>query len=227
MLIPSEWDITCVTDSKAAINAIENANQGKRDESRTEWQLLQLIDSMMNRRGGKLTLIHQRSHKKYFTQNSVGNAAADLVADEFTNEENPRGLTQKIPLTYNNRRVMLEDMDKEEWVTRPIRQAIRDKVNEQRKYGWDAESSMSIIRNEIKDIDGYIRRRTKGVARGNMHMLTEVLTAIQTREPKRHVGREGLGKCQYCLMEGDQTTDLTPDHERTCRLKYGPTLEQR
>lgn len=64
MNIPGSWDLEIVTDSQAAIKAIQRKQTRIRD---SDWQLLTLVTELINKRKGKINLRHQRSHKKEWT----------------------------------------------------------------------------------------------------------------------------------------------------------------
>jgi hypothetical protein len=85
MLMPSTWNLTIVTDNEGVQKTAEefpgqcSENQVRR---KLGWQLLKLLIRVAEARTGTVTVVHQHSHKKLLTTRSVGNALADLKAEQ-------------------------------------------------------------------------------------------------------------------------------------------------
>ena len=84
MIIPITWDVEIITDSKSAIDTIERMEARGVNDKDNEWQLRRIIKEVLNRRKGKIIWTHQKSHKKWYTKKSIGNAVADLKAEDYT-----------------------------------------------------------------------------------------------------------------------------------------------
>jgi hypothetical protein len=103
MIIPLSWDITWVTDSESAMNKLQKIESEDVDDRMTEWQLLMYAQEIMKKRTGKFKKVHQKSHKGLQTMYSVGNAAADLMAEHFTTMRERGEPTEKIDKKLTDR----------------------------------------------------------------------------------------------------------------------------
>jgi len=139
MNVPGGWDIEIITDSEAAIKSIKRTK--KVTIRNSEWQLLDLTRDIIQKRKGKTTLTHQKSHKKQWTKESVGNAAADLIADIYTESREREGTAAEIPLTYNGQTYTIHEKRTGKILTQDIRKTIRRQWLEEADENWGWTSS--------------------------------------------------------------------------------------
>ena len=151
MILPASWDVDWVPDSESSKKTTESKEAGTATE-KTEWQLKQLMRKVLEQRTGILQVTHQHSHKKLWTEDSVGNATADLVADMFTKETTNQDGTEELPLGYNNKRYMYEDEDAGGWLRVPIRRKMRKMRRDKVERHWQKRAGSQD--EVIKEIGG-------------------------------------------------------------------------
>ena len=91
LIFPSTWDVLWVTDSEASIKTVNGLKDPKLEIYNIQalWQTKRLIQDILSKRTGTLTSKHQYSHRNEHTKESVGNAAADLLADLYMKSTRP------------------------------------------------------------------------------------------------------------------------------------------
>lgn len=153
MNIPGGWDLEIITDSEAAIKAIYRKN--KVTIRNADWQLLNIVREMVQKRKGKTKLTHQNSHKKHWTKESVGNATADLIADIYTESGEREGTAINIPLTYNSQAHTIHYKDTGKILTQDLRKTIKRRLKEETGEEWDWTSTQGRIKSKTEDIGAY------------------------------------------------------------------------
>ena len=151
MILPASWDVIWITDSESSKKTTENKEAGTASEQ-TEWQLKQLMHKVLEQRTGTLQVVHQHSYKRLWTEESVRNETADVVADMFTKKITNRAGMKGLPLGYNNKRYMYKDEDTGGWLRVPIRRRMRKGRREEIEEEWlKGTGSQDEV---IKDIGG-------------------------------------------------------------------------
>ena len=85
MTLPSSWTVQLCTDSKSSIDSIEHYDpwlSTRRMCTRAGWRLLKLYHEINKQRKIPIELVHVKAHEQLYDRCSVGNATADLMADQ-------------------------------------------------------------------------------------------------------------------------------------------------
>ena len=134
MISPGAWDLEIVTDSESAMNKLD----GKESKGKgSGWQVVELIRQLRTQRTGTVTFTHQRSHKKMDTENSVGNATADLIADRYTWQTESQRQTKEVTKLHNGDRVTIMDGRTGTWLTRDLKKAVKKTKGRGRREDMD------------------------------------------------------------------------------------------
>jgi hypothetical protein len=214
MIVPVTWELEIITDSQSAIDAIETVRRIGTNEKDNEWQMMKLIKILLDRRKTKVRFTHQKSHKKLHTIESVGNATADLLAEDYTMGITDKGNTCEIPITMTAGKYMMIDMgeyDGEErdgegprgwWVTGNIRKKVTRRTQETAasEKKWKETSTQGRLKGQIEDIRKYIKYRKTKQRGTHMDTLTRLITTVHTQDPVKNTFMEGAGKCDFCRI---------------------------
>lgn len=223
MIAPGAWELEIVTDSESAINKLESRTCKTKG---SEWQVVKLIEQLREKRRGEVTFTHQRSHKALDTENSVGNAAADLVADRYTWQTEQWRQTKEVTKLHNGDMVIIYDQKEEKWLTRNLRKEMRNGRETKAEETWNADSSQGKIRGEFQELRKYIHARKTRLGGRQMSTITKLLTTVHTQVPRLRIGVEGMGNCEYCRMAKGREEKRTPEHEAGCRVDKEVDEEQ-
>ena len=218
MNIPGGWDLEIVTDSEAAIRAIDR--KSKITTRNADWQLLSIILRLINARKGKTTFVHQESHKKLWTRESVGNATADLAADVFTEAAGREGRAACIPLTYNHQAYTVHVNDSGKILTQDLRKTVKRSMIQKADEEWMWNSTQGRIKSRIDDIGAYFRRRRKKgmTANHSPEVLVKVITQVHTQKPVKQLSRVSTD-CEYCrVVKGQEGKTRDNAHEKRCEV---------
>jgi hypothetical protein len=221
MIIPASWDVDWVTDSESSKKTSES-KEAKTATDQTEWQLKQLLHKVQQERTGKLRVIHQHSHKKLQTEHSVGNAAADVVADIFTKERAQQRGTEDLPLGYNNQRYMYRDVKEEGWLRAPIRKRLRQVRRKQLDKEWKETGSQDRVKKQIGLLEPllkkFTRRKKENQLTKDLAALTRAITEVHNQVPKYEGRFDRTNNCEYCKQKTGELKENTVDHEMVCRF---------
>jgi hypothetical protein len=104
------------------------------------------------------------------------------------------------------------------WVTKDLRQEMRQRQEEEAEETWTSDSSQGKIRGEIKELRKYIRARNKRLGGRHMDTITRLLTTVHTQEPRMKISEKGVGKCEFCRIVRGKEEKRDPEHEASCRV---------
>jgi hypothetical protein len=126
MIIPETWDIEWVTDSESTIRTFEGIDRMKKtDVIKNNWDLVEMLQILKKRRKGKVTPVHQHSHRKEHNRNSVANATADILADYYTLELQGYESGAQIPSNCFSKRYVLRGTGDRKRIVEPLRRKLR------------------------------------------------------------------------------------------------------
>ena len=182
-----------------------------------------------------MTAIHQKSHKKLHTINSVGNATADVAADIYT-EKGMDNETEEIPLEYNANRYMYKDTRNEEWLRGPIRRRFRKLKQKELNNKWGRDGrKQDRLKDKIGVEEFLPMLRTFRKKHKNDHKvqhlaaLTRLVTGVHNTKP-HYEGRFGLSNdCQYCKYKHGKQVENDEVHEASCKAneeKHNKVVER-
>jgi hypothetical protein len=160
------------------------------------------------------------------TENSVGNATADLVADRYTWQAEAYRRTEEVTRLYNGDNVVIWDQNSEKHLTRDLRKEMRERREAEAERTWDTNSSQGRVRGEILELRTYLKARKKRLNGKYMDTITKLLTTIHTQEPRIKLGIEGVGRCNFCKRVRKKEEKRTPEHEAWCRVDKEVDQEQ-
>ena len=216
MIIPASWDVEWVSDSESSIKTVQSGEKLETASNENEWQLKQLLARLLTARTGKLEEIHQKSHKKLKTKESIGNAAADVLADIFTGGETQEADTAELPIGYNNKRWMLQDTKDYQWLTVPVRKKLRADREKHIERKWTGPGTQNKVKNEIGGLATLLKRFKKEHKGRNKAMLTRLITGVHNQKP-HFEGRFDGNECEFCKQKGRGPNENTPEHEAGCK----------
>jgi hypothetical protein len=225
MIIPASWDIRWVTDSQSAIDTLTGArNVNDRLQEKKNQNLISLLRETLKGRTGKVEAVHQHSHKKKYTRESVGNATADLMADVFTLEGGQGRIsnTTELPVRLAEKRFYFRDQTTETIMTEAVRQKMKVDQEVRADKRWKGSGCQNRIKNQILEFLPYIAKRKQ--EKGNNNMLTTLLrtiTEVHVQPPKDKERYGEIVVCEYCLLTKGETHERTSEHESRCR--HDPT----
>jgi hypothetical protein len=217
MIIPASWDVEWVTDSESSIKTVESGKELETASDENEWQLKQLLARILQARTGTLEATHQKSHKKLRTKNSIGNAAADVLADSFTSGETQQADTAELPKGYNNRRWMLQDTKDYTWLTVPVRKKLRNDRVKKIDAEWKGAGTQNKIKNEIGSLTTLLKRFKREHNGKSRAMLTRLITGVHNQKPHFEGRFKMENNCEYCKQKGRGNNENTPEHEAECK----------
>jgi hypothetical protein len=220
MILPSSWKVTIWTDSKSSIDRIEALR--RKDSIKTmcepEWELLNLFMSIEALRKEPIILRHVRSHTKQMEIKSVGNAAADLRADQARLFADHTPLPEHQPLPP----MIFRQYNSDPIVTyKALRKYIGDKMKTNVKKTWGRSKTQAVFIKNSHEPERMIKLATKGSTCKHTGTLIDVLTGTITKPS--YVKPEPI-HCLYCkhVRNSHQIRPLTPEHLAKCVLNtYG------
>jgi len=247
MIIPSTWNITWKTDSKACIDTLHSVRGCKTTNKHfKEWELVDLLRRLINERSGNFEAEHQRAHTKEQSMDAVGNATADLLASDARWDEEVRNET--IPLSLNSCRFFLfegnpEDMIEQQRLdkgTLKLRRATSlarnierggapSPIHDMRKHlqkrhkleddrNWNGNSSQGNIKSKISNTQQKVNQHRKEFKGQKVETLTNILTEVHVLKQVRRVREDTWkDKCKYCHLIRGTQARLDSNHEARCR----------
>mgnify|MGYP000187747121 CR=1 FL=1 len=117
--------------------------------------------STLNGRTGTIEPVHQHSHKKKYTRDSVGNATADLMADVFTLEGGQGRIsnTTELPVRLAEKQFYFKDQSTKTMLTEAVRQKMKLDQQMRADKRWKGRGCQNRIKNQIVEFLPYITRR--------------------------------------------------------------------
>jgi hypothetical protein len=229
MIIPASWDVEWVTDSESSIKTVQSGKKLETASDENEWQLKQLLARLLQARTGNLEEIHQKSHKKLETKESIGNATADVLADIFTGGETQQADTAELPMGYNNRRWMLQDTKDYAWITVPVRKRLRTNREKHIEEKWTGAGTQNAVKNEIGSLTTLLKRFKKEHKGNNKAVLTRLITGVHNQKPHFEGRFKMENDCEFCKQKGRGKNENTAEHESACKYdeeRYRDCLQE-
>lgn len=189
----------------------------------------QLLARLLHARTGNLEEIHQKSHKQLKTKESIGNAAADVLADIFTGGETQEADTAELPMGYNNKRWMLQGTKDYTWLTVPVRRKLRTDREKHIEEKWKGPGTQNKVKNEIGSLTTLLKRFRKEHKGENKASLTRLITGVHNQKPHFEGRFEMENDCEFCKQQGRGKDENTPEHEAECKYdkeRYRTQLQE-
>ena len=221
MLMPSTWNLAIVTDNEGVQKTAEEF-PGRLSENQTRrklgWQLLKLFLQVTEARTGTVTVVHQHSHRKLHTTRSVGNALADLKAEQARITEG----AQPLPLEQQMGRFIIQMKGK--LLIADIKKPLQMKAAERALTKWKKSRTQGEIVTQLPNAATMIRQYRKEVASSTGTLANIMSTAISKRsyDPQ---WKTMTKYCSYCSTVRGKRERNSPGHQERCWTNQGKRME--
>jgi hypothetical protein len=211
MILPSSWKITVWTDSKSSFDRINHLeSHTARIYNEVGSKQLLLLQHINNMRKEPIQLKHIRSHQKDMTLESVGNATADLIAEQARLFSEAERIPTSPFLPSHNFYKGSKGFN----TFAELRKYVKETAWSNTKK-WENSRSQAFFYKQgyvPEKTVNYFQRMLKGK---HMGVLTDVLTRNITR-PSYH--DEKPVHCLYCkhVRKSHKVHHLTDEHLSWC-----------
>jgi hypothetical protein len=215
MILPSSWKVQIYTDSKSSIDSTEKYDpwmSTRRICSRAGWRLLKLYHEINKQRKIPIELVHVKAHQQLHDRCSVGNATADLMADQAR----LFGTVWDIPVENFDYAYTFFGKSSEgaPGNLKDLKKMLQKKYQDQsnRKAKWETSTQGRFMREgfEPEKTLKYFKKHLKGQHLGS---LCEVVAG--TLEKATYVHSQPP-TCRYCKMKRGKIYETTAQHFQWC-----------
>jgi hypothetical protein len=215
MILPSSWKITIRTDSKSNIDRIEKYDPGVSTRklcSRAGWRLLRMYHEINKQRKIPIELVHVKAHQKLHDRFSVGNATADLLADEAR----LFGAVCDIPIENYDYEYTFFGKHREgaPGNLKDLKKRVQKQFQEQSmaKAKWQTSTQGRFMREGYEPLKTikYFKEELKG-----QHLGTLCEVVAGTLEKETYTDKQPP-ICQYCKHKRGKTYEVNAQHFQWC-----------